>query len=752
MFEFLFKYPWTVFAKGKLVFLAATPVWVLGTLLVAAGGLLGGQVRRRLRAGGAPLGGPRAAAIWLLQTGLIALVLTLLWHPAVSIAVLKPQQNIVAVLVDDSRSMALRDSGAARLEQAKATLEGGLLTKLGEKFQVRLYGFGKDLKRVEKPAELSGAGGATRIGESLKAVASEASSLPIGAVVLLSDGSDNTGGIDRETIGDIRRRRIPVHTVGFGREEPERDLEIREALLPARALADSRLSATVTFHHHGFAERPARLAVRENGKMLASEQITLKGDGVQQTESILFNAGVAGARHLEISVDPLDGEENQKNNTLTRLVNVEAAKARILLMEGEPRWEMKFIRRALEEDRSLQLASILRTTQNKIYRQGIAHPKELEEGFPAKPEELFAFRGLILGSVEAAYFTPAQQELIRQFVDQRGGGLLFLGGRAALADGGYGRPPLAELLPVTLPERKGTFVREEAAPELTAAGRDSIICRLEERAEKNAERWKKLPLLADYQDAGAPKSGAVVLAEAVTGRKQMPLLVTQNYGHGRTAVFATSGSWRWQMLQDHGDQSHEAFWRQLLRWLVSGAPGRVSGSTPRPVLSDESRVALRVEVRDRSFSPVSDARVEARILGPAGVSGLVELRPVAQEPGSYSGEWSAEKPGSYLAEILARRGEEEAGRDVVTFLREDGVAENFRREQNRELLAKLAEQTGGRYYRPREAGRLAEEISYSEAGITVRETRDLWDMPAVFLLVLALRFAEWLLRRKWGVV
>lgn len=752
MFEVLFKYPWTVFAKGKLVFLAAAPLWVLGVLLAAAGGALGWQIRRRLRARRTAVGGLRLALIWLLQTALVALVLVLLWHPAVSIATLKPQQNIVTVLVDDSRSMAIREGGATRLEQATAMLERGLLSRLEERFQVRLHGFGKDLRRIEKLEELSGAGGATRIGESLKAVASEAGSLPIGAVVLVSDGSENAGGIDRETIEEIRRRRIPVHTVGFGREEFEHDIEIRDAHLPARALADSRLSAVVTFRHHGLAQQQARLAVRENGKVLASEQITLKGDGAEQTESIVFNAGVAGARNLEISVDPLDGERNRRNNTLTRLVNVEAAKARILYVEGEPRWEMKFIRRAVEEDRSLELVSILRTTENKIYRQGIANPKELEEGFPAKPEELFAFRGLILGSVEAAYFTAAQQELMRQFVDQRGGGLLFLGGRAALGDGGYARSPLSELLPVTLPERKGTFVREEAAAELTAAGRDSIVCRLEERAEKNAERWKTLPMLADHQDAGSPKAGAVVLAESVVGKKRMPLLVTQNYGHGRTAVFATSGSWRWQMLMDHRDQSHEMFWQQLLRWLAAGAPGRVSGSTPRPVLSDESRVPLRALVKDRSFRPVSDARVEARILGPGGVSGTVELKPVAQEPGAYSGEWSAEKPGAYLAEILARRGEEEAGSDAVTFLREDGVAENFRTEQNRELLAKLAGQTGGRYYRPEEAGRLAEEISYSEAGITVREMRDLWNMPVVFLLALALRAAEWLLRRKWGVV
>ena len=118
----------------------------------------------------------------------------------------------------------------------------------------------------------------------------------------------------------------------------------------------------------------------------------------------------------------------------------------------------------------------------------------------------------------------------------------------------------------------------------------------------------------------------------------------------------------------------------------------------------------------------------------------------------YTAEWNAEKPGSYVAEIVAGRDKEELGRDVLIFRREDGVAENFHTSQNRELLEKLASETGGRYYSASNAGRLADEISYSEAGITTRETKDLWDMPVVFLLVMLLRGSEWLLRRRWGVV
>jgi uncharacterized membrane protein len=749
MIELLFKYPAAVFTKGKLVLLSGWPVWLLLAGIAVAALLLGLAVVR----GRGDLRRGRLAAIWALQVALVALLMALLWRPAVSISTLKPQQNIVAVLIDDSRSMALREDGATRTEQSVKALKSGALDALARKFQVRLYRFGGGTERIAKLDQLASASASTHIGDSLNEIVSDAASLPIGAVVLLSDGADNSGGIDRETIASIRSRRIPVHTVGVGREQFDRDVEIADVTLPARSLAGARLAAQVSIRQRGYSGRTARLSIEDGGKALTSRQITFNRDGALQTESVFFNASAAGVRNLRIAIEPVEGEQNTANNAVTRLVAVDSAKPRILYIEGEPRWEFKFIRRAIEEDRNLELVSMLRTTQNKIYRQGIAGPNELAEGFPATAEELFGFQGLIIGTVEAGYFTETQRDLIRRFVDRRGGGLLFLGGRSTLAEGGYPGTQLSELLPVVLPEKKGTFHREDALAELTPAGRDSLICRIEEQADRNAERWRKLPPLADYQETGEPKPGAVVLAEAVpAGSRRFPLLVTENYGRGRTALFATGGSWRWRMLQDHADTSHQNYWQQLVRWLVTGAPGRVTASTPKAVIEDEARAPLRVEVRDKSFEPVRDARVEAHVLGPAGASGTIELSPRPQEEGVYSGDWAAETPGSYVVEVVARRGDAELGRDVITLRREDGVAENFRAEQNRDLLEKLASETGGGYYKPASLNRLPDEISYSEAGISVRETRDLWDMPAVFLCILALCAAQWLLRRKWGVV
>ncbi len=753
MFEFFFKYPASVFRKGEFVLLSGWSVWALAAAIVAAGGGLAWLMWSRRRPVSAGITGFRKFVIWSLQSALAAIVLLLLWQPAVRISTLKTQQNVVAVVVDDSRSMAFEERGKTRLAQAVAALSNGLLEELSRKFQVRMYRMGSHLERIRSVEELTASAQATRISETLKQLVAESASLPIGAVVLLSDGADNSGGVDLEAIAALRSRRLPVHTVGFGRERFDKDIEIADVQTPARALPGSRLVARVAFRQQGLAGRKVRLSLRASGKVLAACEVEIRDHGGLQTETLLFNAGEPGARHLEVVIDPLEGEENLFNNKVARLVNVEALQPRVLYIEGEPRWEYKFIRRALEDDRTVPVVSMLRTTQNKIYRQGISEPKELEEGFPGRVEELFSYEGLIIGSVEAGYFTASQQELIREFVDRRGGGLLWLGGRASLADGGYQTSSLADLLPVELPDRKGTFHRDRASVSLTPGGRDSVITRLVEDPEQNVQRWAKLPQLADYQEIGEPKPGAVVLAELTApGGRRLPLLVTQNYGHGRTAVFATGGSWRWQMQQELEDRTHEVFWQQLLRWLVTGTPGRVTVSTPQQVLSDESRIELTAVVRDKTYLPVSDARVEARILGPGGSSGTVELTPDARERGTYRAVWEAPAPGSYLAEVVAHRADEVAGRDVLTFQRQDGVAEYFRAEQNRELLEKLAEQTRGGYYTPAELDRLAQEITFSEAGITVRETKDLWNMPAVFLLLIALRSLEWFWRRRWGVV
>ena len=227
----------------------------------------------------------------------------MLWHPAISVSTLKPQQNIVAVVVDDSRSMAhpRRRQDPHRASRVRARRRPGLARWRRSSRCASTASARPRTRREDRPAH--GPPRPRASADALKQIASEAASLPIGAVVLVSDGAENCGGIDRDTIAEIRRYRIPVHTVGFGRGASDRDIEIADAVLPARTLADSRIAAQVTLRQYGYEDRQGAahgFRWRENAGLPGNHA---KADGEPQTESLMFNAGAAGAKTLAITVE-----------------------------------------------------------------------------------------------------------------------------------------------------------------------------------------------------------------------------------------------------------------------------------------------------------------------------------------------------------------------------------------------------------------------------------------------------------------
>ena len=760
MFEFFFKYPVSMFTKGRFVLLSSWPAWLLVLLIALSTALLAYLTYRRFSNRAPELTKRRVWAVCGMQSTFIALMLLLLWQPAITVAALTSHQNIVAVVIDSSRSMGIADSeGKTRETDALSLLQTSLLPAIQKRFQVRLYRLGGDLTSTPNLAGIRANEPATDINEGLKKLADDTRDLPIGAVLLLSDGGQNSvemgeSGVALETLEALRNRRLPVHTLGFGITRPRHDVELENISVAPDAVVHARLSAAISFIQYGFTGQTVTISIHDGDRPLASKSVTLAPDGVLQTESLFFSPGEAGARDLRFSIDPMPNEENVKNNQGVRPLLVSEAKRRVLYVEGEPRWEFKFIRRAEEDDTTIDLVSMLRTSENKIYRQGIKDPSELAEGFPTRGEDLFGYSSIIIGSVDAAYFSPMQRELLREYVNRRGGGILFLGGRMALSEGGWGTSDVNELLPAFLPNDRNSFHRNPATVELTSSGTESTITRLLDDPAKNAERWKKLAYLADYQDAGTPKPGASVLVQMNAGRRKLPLLITQPYGHGRTAILATGGTWRWQMAEALGDRSHDLFWQQLIRWLVAETPGSVMTTVSPHLLMDAGKIHLTAEVHDAQFQPALNAHVSAHIFGPDNSSAFLDLSPSQQTPGRYEADWDADKAGGYLADISAtdQNSRQELGRDTVTFRREDGVAEDFHTAQNRRLLQQLSKETGGRYWQPNEIKTLPQEITYSEAGISVRQTYPIWNMPIVFLLLLGMLSTEWLLRRKWGIV
>jgi uncharacterized membrane protein len=745
LFELLFKYSRATFERAELVLASGWPVWLLIAAIAAAAVAVGINLARR-RAGLA-LG--KTAALGALQFALIALLLVLAWRPALVSQTLRPQENSVAVLFDTSASMQYGERDRSRFQEAVAELSDRAVPELQAAFDVNLYSFAGETTELPSLEQVPAPGAVTRIGDALLGVLRGAQAGALAAVVLVTDGADNSGELDAARIAEIASFGVPVHAVGVGAETIPGDLELADVQIAAVGLPGSTVSAQVSIRHSG--AHLAQLKVYDGEAIVASQAIDLPNRTGITTRWIDIDVGQAGVRDLRFALDALPGEPNLVNNARLRPMEVPEQRRHILYIEGEPRWEYKFIRRAVEEGGAVRVASLLKTTPNKFYRQGVESPDELVNGFPADEKTLFAYDAIIIGSFEAAALTPEQHDLIRDFVSRRGGSLLMLGGRRGLADGGWGATSVADALPVTLPQLDGpSFFRAPAKAFLTQAGGRSAITRLDGDDTANAARWSEMPALADFQHVAELKPGAEALLEADIDGDRRPLLVQQRYGLGNAYVLATGGTWRWQMQLPHEDLRHETFWRQLFQALATSAPQAVTLTADKTFYGDESEVVLRAEVRDKSFQPASEATVSVEVSDGLGPPRTVSMSPVAGRPGVYEATYETTHSGVFRFEARAAMGEEVLGAGRFAVRREDGLVEHFNVQQNRPLLERLAAATGGRYFPLSGVDQLPEAVRFSEAGTVERQVLDLWNMPIVFLMLLLLKAGEWLLRLYWG--
>ncbi|MBL8264820.1 hypothetical protein [Steroidobacter sp.] len=744
VFERLFTHPSWAYRTGSFAFASAWPIGLLIISILVGAALIAWSLWRR-RA----LGWSLLLPVGLLQTVLLAAVLVLLWRPVLNVERVRDRENELAIAVDASASMAYGDSGRSRLQDVAAALQNDTLQRLEKTFAVRLFGFAQTTTPLDSLDAMPPPGRQTRIGDALTQVLQSAGSAPLAGVILFSDGAENGDTLSEERLAQIASYGVPVHTVGIGPERVLDDLELERVEVASSAPAGSTIDAQITIRHNG--AQQARLRVYDRDNLVAARDVKLRPEAASTQLALDLPAGQAGTHELRFVLDPLDGERNTVNNSRTRVVNVPATRRSILYVEGEPRWEYKFLRRAIDHDRALRVASIVRTTTNKHYRQGVNSPDELVDGFPSDAAELFGYEAVIIGSYEAAALRAEQHRLLKEFVDKRGGTVLMLAGRYGLSAGGWQNAALAQTLPVQLTGRQpAQFVQRPGQAQLTIYGAESPIPRLDVDAKRNLERWKNLPPLADYQSLGRLKPGAIVLLEANGEQGRSPLLVWQHYGRGATYVLATASTLRWQMRMPSEDRSHETFWRQLMHAISSTAPSRVTVNGERTVYEDERVVKVEAEVRDERFEPISDATVELQVAPERDAAFSQIMQPSGQGDGRYSATLDAASTGLYRIEMNARSGNKEVGSAVTHVLRNDGVAEHFATYQHRDLLERIATVTGGRYWPLSELDGLAGAIPYSKAGIVERQTLDLWNLPIVFLLLLALKLGEWLLRLRWG--
>lgn len=246
---------------------------------------------------------------------------------------------------------------------------------------------------------------------------------------------------------------------------------------------------------------------------------------------------------------------------------------KILYFEGEPRPEMKFIKRATEDAANLSLVVLQRTADGKYLRFNVDGPLDLANGFPSTQEELFKYQGIILGSADASIFTAEQHQMLADFVTLRGGALLALGGEQSFGEGGWLETPLSYLFPIACDpnrNRKSPRLSLKVSVWPTPDGIDHPALQIADDRNTALKMWRELPPVA-IVNAVYPRPGAEIL---LTGndrnRSEQVVLAVQQHGAGRVVVFTPQDSWVWVMKAKLNSPAHERFWRALLTWLVDG--------------------------------------------------------------------------------------------------------------------------------------------------------------------------------------
>lgn len=741
MIEFFFKYPRSVFNDSEFIFASGWPLWILAVLLFAFFvTLLVIMARRPGNMKGYQLG-----TIGFIQLLMLAVVLIVVWQPALVSERLLSGENAVVIMLDTSGSMTFNEGGATRMDQAQALLTPDSLAGIADIYNILPYGFADSANTMDAFSILPDPGTATNLGQSVLQTLRQASGASLGAVILVSDGADNSGAISQSELSEIASFGVPIHSVGIGRESIPEDLELSEILLPEKALPGTTLSARVAIRHDQGGS--ARVKVYDGDTFLTTQDIVLGNDQNMTLAFVDIEVPEPGQLDLRFTLDPINNESNLANNTRSRVVDVEESRYKVLYVEGEPRWEYKFLQRALNDDPSIQLSTLLKVTPNKYYRQGIESPEQLENGFPEERAELFNYDALIIGSLNAAELTSEQHAMIRDFVSDRGGSLMMLAGLNGLGLGGWGETVVNEILPSRLNADNAAFVREKAPVTLTDSGRLAPMLQFSDSESENERLWSELPEIADHQQLGPLRPAATTLLGVnVEGRIQ-PLLVTQPYGKGQSYIMATGGTWRWQMSLPVADMRHETFWRQLTRGLVANSP-RPFELTSR-VQNEE--ISVRAQVRDPDAEENQGLEISAVVSSENSDVVSLDLQPVPGQPGVYEASFTPNQTGLYSIEAISRVGESLVSA-TTTAVRYDEGQEIFNVRQNRPLLERISLLTGGQYWSPEQWDEIPEAISYSTAGITEQQISYLWDAPFFFLLLILLKTAEWLLRRHWRTI
>lgn len=745
---------------------------------------------------------------WPVRSGLIllrlaSLTVLLVMLGQLSLVVTQTGLPQLAVLIDTSASMGLEDrftdpqaasmakryAGLAapdppvRLSFAKSILtaeEGRFLRELRQSHRLKLYSFAGTSSALEVESEddrskvlidavreLQPTGEATRPAVAVKQVLDDLRGNPPAAIVVLTDGITTTGDDDRLTRAaeEARARSVPLIPVGFGSDEPARDLELSDVLAPDVVFIDDPLTFTMQLKSFGYAGQTTNVTLRRKDRpdVIDSVEIELGSDGEPVMVEITDTPSDEGDFEYNVSVRRLPGETNADNNLATHSVQVRREQLKVLLVEQRPRWEFRHLKPVLERDPAVQLQTVLQSADLRFADED----QTALTRFPVSRDDLFSYDVVILGDVDLAFLSAGALESLRDFVAERGGGLLLIAGTSHNPVD-YVSTTLGDLLPVDVDPSLSTDGAQANATgfraSLTIEGRTRAALRLADSSDENTQVWETLPPLYWLFDAARSKPGAQVLVEHPSRQadsKPLPIVVSQRYGAGQVVFHATDELWRWRERVE--DRYYGRYWLQMMRYLSrSNSNSSDQGLelvTDRRVYQPANTIEFQLLVLNPDSRPTEGVAPQVMVEGAGGTQVSVSLSPLPQSPLIYRGQLSSLSPGSYRARLASsgkstgESPDESHSIPSVDFRVEVAAGELQNRAYQAAELVEAAKISRGTYYPFWEADRLLTELPTGRTvPVSTERTIPLWNRWEVLLLLVALLTTEWVCRKRVGLV
>jgi hypothetical protein len=694
---------------------------------------------------------PRRVRVVLAALRFIALatLILILFQPVMTVSGGGGSKPALPVLLDLSRSMSLPAASSdtvSRLAVAERVLAEAL-PALDDRFDVRVYGFGADVRELEAAAgtELVAAGGATRLGSALAEVIERRLPAPPPLCLVLSDGGVNAG---TDPVTTATRLGVPVYVVAASQDSTVSDIWIAECLANQSAFLGQETGVVVRVGSQLPHAVKTRVLLRDDDGVLRGETVTLPA-GTGETEvSLHFVPQRLGTWRLRVEVEPAAVELSAANNHRSLAVEVVEERLQVLLLADEISWDLTFARRALDGDRTLATTVLARLERGSDRYRAVGEGKIGE--LPSRAREFLPFGAVVLVGVDPSRLPAATRTALRTYVAE-GGGVLVLAGR----DGDRLRRllagELAGLLPVTVQGRGPAGL---VAPELTAAGLVHPATSFGASPARAGAVWADLPPV-HLSAIVEPALGGDVLVEAEVGPTRRALVVGGPAGGGRALVVPASDIWRWDMLL-RGRGQEQTVLRRLLgeavRWVAQGRRhGNLELFADKAMFLGGERVTVGARLTDDRLQPVDDASVELEIIDEElGGKRVIQLLP-AETRGHYTGDAGFLAAGSYRLRGSASRRTESWPAEGGHFMVDDADLDGATPAANPALLRRLAARSGGAVIAASDAAsRLVDAAEARRAQVAAIELK-LWNHWGVFVICVGALALEWLIRRRHGL-